>query len=43
VNALFIETHPSPDKALSDGPNMIPLAQMPKVLSDLKRIYEAAN
>ena len=29
VDGLFIETHPHPDEALSDGPNMIPLAQMP--------------
>jgi 2-dehydro-3-deoxyphosphooctonate aldolase (KDO 8-P synthase) len=27
ANGLFIETHPTPDKALSDGPNMIPLAK----------------
>ncbi|MFL2876723.1 MAG: 3-deoxy-8-phosphooctulonate synthase [Pontiellaceae bacterium] len=29
VDGLFIETHPRPDEALSDGPNMVPLAQMP--------------
>ncbi len=28
ANGLFIETHPKPDEALSDGPNMIPLAEM---------------
>ena len=28
ADGLFIETHPDPDKALSDGPNMIPLDQM---------------
>ena len=43
ANGLFIETHPNPDKALSDGPNMIPLGEMKKVLGDLKRIYEAAK
>jgi 2-dehydro-3-deoxyphosphooctonate aldolase (KDO 8-P synthase) len=41
VNGLFIETHPEPDKALSDGPNMIPLAEMPKLLSQLIRLREA--
>jgi 2-dehydro-3-deoxyphosphooctonate aldolase (KDO 8-P synthase) len=41
VNGLFIETHPNPDKALSDGPNMIPLAEMPKVLKTLLKIHEA--
>ena len=31
------------DKALSDGPNMIPLAEMPKVLKSLVRVYEAVR
>ena len=39
ANGLFIETHPAPDKALSDGPNMIPLAQMPKLLKQLARLH----
>jgi 2-dehydro-3-deoxyphosphooctonate aldolase (KDO 8-P synthase) len=43
ANGLFIETHPKPDEALSDGPNMIPLGEMKKVLVELKKIYEAAN
>lgn len=29
VDGLFIETHPNPEEALSDGPNMVPLGQMP--------------
>jgi 2-dehydro-3-deoxyphosphooctonate aldolase (KDO 8-P synthase) len=29
VDGLFIETHPSPEEALSDGPNMVPLGQLP--------------
>jgi len=32
IDALFIETHPEPDKALSDGTNMIPLAHMRRIL-----------
>lgn len=40
ANGLFIETHPEPEKALSDGPNMIPLAEMPKVLEALAKIHE---
>ncbi|MGK7390841.1 MAG: 3-deoxy-8-phosphooctulonate synthase [Candidatus Cyclobacteriaceae bacterium M2_1C_046] len=40
VDGFFIETHPEPAKALSDGPNMIPLDQMEKFLIDLKRIWE---
>jgi 2-dehydro-3-deoxyphosphooctonate aldolase (KDO 8-P synthase) len=36
VAAVFIETHPDPDRAPSDGPNMIPLRDMPALLSRLK-------
>ena len=43
ANGLFIETHPKPDEALSDGPNMIPLGEMKKVLGELKKIYDAAK
>lgn len=35
VAAVFIETHPDPDRAPSDGPNMIPLDAMPKLLAEL--------
>jgi 2-dehydro-3-deoxyphosphooctonate aldolase (KDO 8-P synthase) len=43
ADALFFETHPEPDKALSDGPNMIPLCQMPDVLARLLRVYAAVH
>ena len=43
ANGIFIETHPEPDKALSDGPNMIPLAEMPRLLKQLVRIAEVAR
>jgi 2-dehydro-3-deoxyphosphooctonate aldolase (KDO 8-P synthase) len=43
ANGLFIETHPRPDKALSDGPNMIPLGEMADVLKRLIRVFEAAQ
>ena len=36
VAAVFIETHDNPAKALSDGPNMIPLHDMKRVLSELQ-------
>lgn len=36
VAAVFIETHPDPDHAPSDGPNMIPLRQMEGLLTVLK-------
>jgi 2-dehydro-3-deoxyphosphooctonate aldolase (KDO 8-P synthase) len=41
VDGLFIETHPQPDQSPSDGPNMIPLAQMEGLLRTLKAIHEA--
>jgi len=41
ADGVFIETHPDPDRALSDGPNMIPLAQMPQLLAKLVRVREA--
>ncbi|HJH25005.1 MAG TPA: 3-deoxy-8-phosphooctulonate synthase [Paenalcaligenes hominis] len=38
VAGLFMETHPNPDQALSDGPNAIPLEQMATLLRHLKQI-----
>jgi 2-dehydro-3-deoxyphosphooctonate aldolase (KDO 8-P synthase) len=38
VDAVFIETHPNPDKALSDGPNMLPLNKLEKFLSEIKAV-----
>ena len=35
VAAVFMETHPDPDNAPSDGPNMVPLSKMPKLLKQL--------
>jgi 2-dehydro-3-deoxyphosphooctonate aldolase (KDO 8-P synthase) len=35
VAGVFIETHPDPDKAPSDGPNMIPLREMEALLTEL--------
>ncbi len=43
ANGLFIETHPNPKEALSDGANMMPLGDMHKLIEDLVRIYEANN
>lgn len=38
-DAVFFETHPDPDRALSDGPNMIPLAQLETLLIQLHELY----
>lgn len=38
VSGLFMETHPNPDKALSDGPNAWPLSRLPPLLETLKEL-----
>jgi 2-dehydro-3-deoxyphosphooctonate aldolase (KDO 8-P synthase) len=43
ANGIFIETHPRPDRALSDGPNMIPLAEMPVLLRSLLKVFNATH
>lgn len=43
ISGLFMETHPDPDKALSDGPNSWPLAKMAVLLSQLKAIDDAVK
>jgi 2-dehydro-3-deoxyphosphooctonate aldolase (KDO 8-P synthase) len=43
ADGVFIETHPNPDRALSDGPNMIRLGSMGQVLAGLVRVYEAVR
>ena len=43
IDALFIETHPEPDKAWSDGPNMIPLSEMPALLDAALKIRAASQ
>ncbi len=43
VDGLFMETHPDPDHALSDGPNMVPLSEMKSLLEKLQRVYAAVQ
>jgi 2-dehydro-3-deoxyphosphooctonate aldolase (KDO 8-P synthase) len=43
ISGLFMETHPDPDKALSDGPNAWPLAKMKSLLQVLMRIDAACK
>jgi 2-dehydro-3-deoxyphosphooctonate aldolase (KDO 8-P synthase) len=43
VAAVFIETHPDPDRAPSDGPNMIALRDMPALIARLKAFDELAK
>jgi 2-dehydro-3-deoxyphosphooctonate aldolase (KDO 8-P synthase) len=41
VDGLFMETHPDPDSALSDGPNMVPLDALPGLMRQLVAIAAA--
>ena len=43
ADGLFIETHPDPDQAISDGPNMVPLAQLPNLLLDCLAVWRAVR
>jgi 2-dehydro-3-deoxyphosphooctonate aldolase (KDO 8-P synthase) len=43
VDGFFIETHPEPEKALSDGPNMIPLSEMEAFLKMLLDIWASGR
>ena len=43
VASVFIECHEAPDRAPSDGPNMIPLAEMPALLARLKAFDDLAK
>jgi 2-dehydro-3-deoxyphosphooctonate aldolase (KDO 8-P synthase) len=43
VAGIFIETHPDPDKALSDGPNSWPLGRMESLLTTLRALDEAVK
>jgi 2-dehydro-3-deoxyphosphooctonate aldolase (KDO 8-P synthase) len=43
VAAVFIETHQDPDHAPSDGPNMIPIREMPALVARLKRFDDLAK
>ena len=43
ISGLFVETHPDPDRGLSDGPNMWPLALMDELLETLKLLDETVK
>ncbi|HIF9322152.1 TPA: 3-deoxy-8-phosphooctulonate synthase [Photobacterium damselae] len=43
IDGLFMETHPNPDQALCDGPNMMPLVHMEELLETLLEIDEVVN
>jgi 2-dehydro-3-deoxyphosphooctonate aldolase (KDO 8-P synthase) len=43
AEGLFIETHPDPANAISDGPNMIPLAALPALLAACLAVWRAVR
>jgi 2-dehydro-3-deoxyphosphooctonate aldolase (KDO 8-P synthase) len=43
VDGIFMETHPDPAAALSDGPNMIPLALVKRLLGELKELHQVVK
>src|SRR5207247_11067415 len=43
ADGIFLETHPQPERALSDGPNMIPLSEMPRLLKSLVKVWAAVR
>jgi 2-dehydro-3-deoxyphosphooctonate aldolase (KDO 8-P synthase) len=43
IDGIFMEVHEDPDRALSDGPNSLPLAQLAALLDDLKRLHDVAH
>ena len=43
ADGLFIETHPNPAKAISDGPNMIPLSELPALLASCLDVWRAVR
>jgi 2-dehydro-3-deoxyphosphooctonate aldolase (KDO 8-P synthase) len=43
AQGLFIETHPNPDQAISDGPNMIALKNLPALIDDCLAVWKASR
>lgn len=43
ADAVFLETHPDPDHALSDGPNMLPLSEVPRLMRELTELRTLVN
>lgn len=43
ADGLFIETHPNPAEAISDGPNMVPTAELPSLIASCVAVWRAAR
>ena len=40
ANGIFLETHPNPEKAISDGPNMVPLSELSDMVEQLLKVWQ---
>jgi len=43
ADGLFVETHPDPEQALSDGPNQVPLSELSALVESVLRIWKAVR
>ncbi|HQN19741.1 MAG TPA: 3-deoxy-8-phosphooctulonate synthase, partial [Syntrophobacteraceae bacterium] len=43
AHGVFLEMHEDPDRARCDGPNSLPLSEVPELLEDLLRVYQAVR
>lgn len=43
AHGVFLEMHEDPERALSDGPNSLPLTQVPQLLQELLKVYRAVH
>jgi len=43
ADGFFVETHPDPDRAPSDGPNMVPLDELPRILEVALDVWHRAR
>jgi 2-dehydro-3-deoxyphosphooctonate aldolase (KDO 8-P synthase) len=43
ADGLFVETHPDPDNALSDGPNMVPLGDLPELVAGCVAVWKTVR
>jgi 2-dehydro-3-deoxyphosphooctonate aldolase (KDO 8-P synthase) len=43
IDGVFFEVHPDPDRAPSDGPNMVKLDEFPKILDGVLAVHRAAR
>ena len=43
ANGVFLETHPDPDKAISDAASQVPLGELPELVESLLRVWQAAR